>query len=73
MTVKELIEHLQTLDPETRVFVKGYEGGVDDVTIIDPPTEILLDVHTEWYYGKHDYTDIGYETTNQQIVKGIVL
>lgn len=73
MTAKELIEHLQTLDPETRVFVKGYEGGVDDATIIDPPTEILLDVHTEWYYGKHDYTDMGYKTENKQIVKGIVL
>jgi len=73
MTVKELIEHLQTLDPNTRVFVKGYEGGVDDKTTIDEPTDITLDVHSEWYYGKHEYTSTGYEPKNKQIVKGIVL
>jgi hypothetical protein len=73
MTVKELIEHLQTLDPELRVFVKGYEGGVDDKTSLDEPTDITLNVHTEWYYGEHEYTSTGYEPANKQIVKGIVL
>ena len=73
MTVKELIEHLQTLDPDLRVFIKGYEGGVDDKTSIPEPVDITLNVHTEWYYGEHDYTDIGYEPANKQIVKGIVL
>ena len=73
MTVKELIEHLQTLDPDLRVFIKGYEDGVDDKITVDPPTDILLDVHSEWYYGKHEYADVGYETKNRQIVKGIVL
>jgi hypothetical protein len=33
MIVKELIEQLQQLDPELLVFVDGYEGGYDDVTI----------------------------------------
>lgn len=73
MTVKELIEHLQTLNPDLRVFIKGYEGGVDDKTSIFEPVDITLNVHTEWYYGEHDYTDIGYEPANKQIVKGIVL
>jgi hypothetical protein len=73
MTVKELIEHLQTLDPDLRVFVKGYEGGVDDKTSIPEPVDITLDVHTEWYYGQHEYTSTGYEPANKQIVKGIVL
>lgn len=73
MTVRELIEHLQTLDPDIRVFVKGYEGGVDDKISLDEPTDITLNVHTEWYYGEHEYTSTGYETTNNQIVKGIVL
>lgn len=31
MTVKQLIEHLQTLDPELYVFKPGYEGGIDYV------------------------------------------
>ena len=30
MTVKELIEQLQQLDPDLHVFVRGYEGGYDD-------------------------------------------
>jgi hypothetical protein len=73
MTVKELIEHLQTLDPDTRVFVKGYEGGVDDKISLDEPTDITLNVHTEWYYGEHDYTSTGDKIEVRQIVKGIVL
>ena len=31
MTVKELIEQLQTLDPDLHVFVQGYEGGYNDI------------------------------------------
>ena len=31
MIVKELIEYLQTVDPELKVFIKGYEAGYNDV------------------------------------------
>ena len=31
MTVKQLIEHSQTLDPELYVFRPGYEGGLEDI------------------------------------------
>ncbi len=31
MTVKELIERLQTLPPDTPVLVEGYETGFDEV------------------------------------------
>ena len=48
MTVKELIEQLQTLDPDLHVFVQGYEGGYDDVGPISNVIDIALDVHTEW-------------------------
>jgi hypothetical protein len=73
MTVKELIDILDRLDPEAHVFVKGYEGGLDYAGLKGPVTDIVLDVHSEWYYGKHDYASTGYETTNKKIVKGIVL
>ena len=53
MTVKELIEQLQTLNPESRVFVRGYEAGYDDVNVIKP-NKMVLDVNSVWYYGKHD-------------------
>ena len=48
MTVKELIEQLQTLDPELHVFVSGYEGGYRYVELEDEIMEIALDVHDEW-------------------------
>jgi hypothetical protein len=34
MTVKELIEQLSKLNPETRVFIHGYEDDYEDVNCI---------------------------------------
>ena len=74
MTVKELIEKLQTLDPDLHVFVRGYEGGYDDVGPITPPNDFALDFHDEWYYGKHEVADYpGVEEGDYTIVKGVVL
>jgi hypothetical protein len=53
MNVKELIEKLQTLDPELMVVRDGYEGGVDEVSYADVET-IALNVNEKWYYGKHE-------------------
>ena len=71
MTVKELIKQLQQLDPELNVFVDGYEGGYDDV-VISEIKNIALDVHNEWYYGKHDNFNEN-EHIDNTVVKGIVL
>ena len=68
MTVKQLIEHLQTLDPELRVFKPGYEGGIDDVEPGDV-VDVELNHYTEWYYGKHEEID---EPTEKS-VKGIII
>lgn len=74
MTVKELIEKLQTLDPDLYVFVRGYEGGYDDVGPITPPNDFALDFYDEWYYGKHEDADhSGVKGRNFTIVKGVVL
>ena len=74
MTVKELIEQLQTLDPDLHVFVRGYEGGYDDVGPIVEDKEFALDFHDEWYYGNHEVADYsGVEEGNYTIVKGIIL
>jgi len=74
MTVKELIEQLQQLDPDLHVFVRGYEGGYDNVGISEVK-EIALDVHEEWYYGRHE--DVNYslieDKSKYKIVKGIIL
>ena len=48
MKVKELIEHLNTLDPESIVVVSGYEGGVSDVTEL-VKCKVRLNQNTSWY------------------------
>ena len=73
MTAQQLIEKLQQIDPETRVFVPGYEGGYNDATMSNIQ-DIALDVHDAWYYGTHE--DAASELAkdkNKVIVKGIVL
>ena len=77
MTVNELIKVLtQIEDQETRVMVRGYEGGVDDIKDKTPAIEnIALDVNDKWYYGRHERVDDMYDSTNNnyQIVKAIIL
>ena len=67
MTVKELIEHLQTLDPELRVFTKGYEGGYEDAGAPATIRNFILNYHEQWYYGPHEVTE------EHSDVKGIIL
>lgn len=56
MTVAELIEKLQALPPDLRVLVRGYEGGVDDLTHLQT-TSVKLNVNPEHYYGAHEAFD----------------
>ena len=73
MTAKQLIEKLQQIDPEMRIFVDGYEGGYNDATVSEI-RDIALDVHSDWYYGTHEDADHSYyEVEGKTIVKGIVL
>jgi hypothetical protein len=74
MTVKELIEQLQTLDPDLQVFVNGYEGGFNDVVSLTGDVyDMALDYHGMWYYGKHEIVDNIVDPTEYKIVKGIIL
>lgn len=43
--------------PDLMVTVRGYEGGVDEITSVSPPECIKLNEHDAWYYGKHEYKD----------------
>jgi len=79
MIVKELIEQLQALDPESRVFVRGYEAGYDDINKIKV-TQMVLDVNSIWYYGKHDTLDREYKRdkilnkdTTRKSINGIII
>jgi hypothetical protein len=79
VTVKELIEKLQTLDQEMPVFINGYEGGYDDLTDL-ANIEVVKDVNTQWYYGSHEKIDDLHEdvletfTKNGKLrVKGVIV
>jgi len=50
MTAKELINHLKTLPPETRIAVKGYEDGFDYAQVLRE-VKVIKKANTEWYYG----------------------
>ncbi len=56
MTVRELIAELSKHDPALPVVLDGYEGGVDDVVVVET-VKIELNVNTKDYYGKHEIYD----------------
>jgi len=53
MTVKQLIEVLETHNKDLLVFVDGYEGGFKDIKHIERVTA-SLNVNKESYYGPHE-------------------
>jgi hypothetical protein len=67
MKVKELIEVLQKLDPETLVLVDGYEGDYD--TPQEAVETIVREQVSEWYYG--DYRNCSKD--NAESIKAIYL
>jgi len=56
VTVSDLIEMLQKMPQEHMVVIRGYEGGVDEVTELEK-TRVILDVNEEWNYGSHELLD----------------
>ena len=58
MKVKDLLALLSQMPADADVVVKGYEGGVDDVVNVKL-VKIKKDVHSEWYYGRHEIDEAG--------------
>lgn len=54
--MSDLIEMLQKMPQEHMVVIRGYEGGVDEVTELEK-TRVILDVNEEWNYGSHELLD----------------
>jgi len=52
-TAKELIEALSTFPPNTRIVVRGYEGGVNDV-VECCSRKIVLDANHSPWFGSHE-------------------
>lgn len=58
MKVKDLLDLLSQMPADVNVVVKGYEGGADDIVNVKL-VKIKKDVHTEWYYGRHEIDENG--------------
>lgn len=71
MTIAELIEQLSQYAPNLPVVVKGYEGGYNDVSIIEE-VSLQLNVNTENWYGSHERIRES-QATDQPICKAIRL
>ena len=64
MTTHELARKLLE-GPDVRVVVRGYEGGVNDVSEISEPSPIALNISSKWYLGAHElnpYKEVTTET-----------
>lgn len=57
MTVAELKKQLDNYDDDTIVVVRGYEGGVDEISEIQTGFCTEPDPKKEWYYGKLHFSE----------------
>jgi hypothetical protein len=80
MTIEELVNQLAMFDPETRVFVDGFEFGLEDPNV--RKARVALDVdHTIGHAGEHaDADDEDWRLADAagkghkpEIVEGVVL
>lgn len=53
MTAHELIQNLQTLPPNTKVVVRGYEDGYNDILQLKP-IKIKPKADAHWYDGEFE-------------------
>jgi hypothetical protein len=72
VTVNQLIERLQKMPQEHMVVIRGFEGGVDEVTELEE-ARIELDVNEEWNYGSHELLDARDKTQDENIVSAVYL
>ncbi len=53
MTAQELIIELQKIPSNTKIVVRGYENGYNDILNLKP-VKIKLNTSTNWYDGEYD-------------------
>lgn len=53
MTALELIQQLQTLPPNTKIVVRGYEDGYNDILNLKP-IKIKQARNIHWYLGEFE-------------------
>jgi hypothetical protein len=55
MTAQELIIELQKMPSNTKVVIRGYENGYNDILNLKP-VKIKLNTNTNWYDGEYDFS-----------------
>ena len=68
LTVKQLIEKLQQMNPDTIVLTRSYEDGYDPAIEIEEH-DVITWKDSEWYYG--DYRDA--EPDDEESFKAILI
>ena len=53
MTAQELIQQLQTVAPETKIVVRGYEDGYNDILQLNA-VKIKPKADAHWYDGEYE-------------------
>ena len=52
MTAQELIVQLQSLAPDTKIVVRGYEDGYNDILRLKA-VKLKAKINSEWYEGEY--------------------
>jgi hypothetical protein len=63
MTAKELIQKLQKLSPDTRIIIRGYEDGYNDIQRLIPLMIIPHPGQKADYYGEYTIANTEKEKT----------
>lgn len=56
MTAQELIQHLQTLPPTTKIVIRGYEDGYNDILQLKE-IKIKPKADAYWFDGEYENSD----------------
>jgi hypothetical protein len=70
MSVADLIKVLQLFNPAWRVFVRGYEGGLQDPAVVSG--KVGLNVYDSDFYGPHGNLGNGWNDPTE-IVNAVVI
>jgi hypothetical protein len=65
MTALELIQLLSQLAPDTKIIIRGYEDGYNDILELKARTIIPHHNQKDWYYGEYE----DFRANNENLLK----
>lgn len=67
LTARDLIAILTDLDPDTEVFIGGYESGVNSASGVRP-VRVAKFANTDWWMGQHAEVTFAGELTDSDVI-----